>query len=100
MADEQEYMTVRITDAVPEGRVVMWERDDAHPDGEIYIAKPSKEDQKNTVNAEVKANEFQVGDTAFVHEKIRNGELEEVKQSSAKATSSEEKTATTTAKKE
>ena len=45
------------------GRVVLWERDEAHPNGEIFIGSDKP---------------VQVGETAAVAERVRTGALKKV----------------------
>ena len=45
------------------GRVVLWERDEAHPNGEIFIGSDKP---------------VQVGETAAVAERLRTGALKKV----------------------
>ena len=59
-----DYMWVRATgDFTNGGRVVLWERDEAHPNGEIFIGSDKP---------------VQVGETAAVAERVRTGALKKV----------------------
>lgn len=58
-------ITVKVTRPETDTRVVVWERDDAHPNGEVFIAGPG---------------EFQVAETDRVHEALRSGRLQRVEQ--------------------
>lgn len=48
------------------GRVILWERDPAHPDGEVYLAAPEEGDT---------AAPQRVGSTAAVAAAMREGRL-------------------------
>lgn len=58
-------MKVQVTAKVEKGRVVLWERDRAHPDGEVYIVGGRE-------------GVFEVGDTSAVQRRIKDGLLVEV----------------------
>jgi hypothetical protein len=62
VSDEQRDDTIRVKSANPE-KVGVWERDPAHPDGEVYVAGDAV---------------VEVAQTALVLEKLRNRELVEV----------------------
>ncbi len=58
------YIWVQATgDFTDGGRVVLWERDEAHPNGEIFIGSDKL---------------VQVGETAAVAERVRTGALKKV----------------------
>lgn len=62
MADKPSIITVK--GAGDDGKVVLWERNDAHPEGEIFVSNDGK-DRK-------------VAETAGVQRKIAAGEMVKV----------------------
>jgi hypothetical protein len=54
---------MRVRSNLPQGRVALWERDPAHPGGEVFIAGPG---------------EFEVGQTERVRAYLKQGRLARV----------------------
>lgn len=56
--------TITVKATGDDGKVVLWERDDAHPGGECYVVADGRE--------------YAVGRTSEVARHLREGDLEEV----------------------
>ena len=72
MADKPSIITVK--GAGDDNKVVLWEKDDAHPDGEIFVSNDGKERR--------------VAETAAVQRKIAEGLLVKVGSTATRTTDS------------
>lgn len=71
MADTKTFMVKSTLPVAPDGgtSVALWERDAAHPNGEVWIAGPDP---------------VEVGDTVAVQQALTDGKLEKVSATEAK----------------